>query len=78
MNYFDSLVYLWADVKCNTFHVKLLFGPLLEKFGLLFNSASVHSDGKVLMIFLKQCTKAGLFLSIFVPITFRVTRLGEI
>ena len=36
----------WARPKSNTFHVKplwLIFGQLLENFGLLFNSSSGHS-----------------------------------
>ena len=40
------MVNFWAKVKSNTFHVKLmwlLFGHLLEKFGLLMNLASGHS-----------------------------------
>ena len=46
----------WNKVKSNTFHVKLqylLFGQLLEKFGLFFNLASDHSD--------RESTKDGLF-----------------
>ena len=37
----------WAKVKSNTFNIKLqwlLFGQLLENFGLIFNLASGHSD----------------------------------
>ena len=37
------MVNFWAKVKSNTFQVKLLFGQLLETFGLLFNLASGHS-----------------------------------
>ena len=36
----------WAKMKSNTFHVKLLrllFGQLLKKIGLLFYFASGHS-----------------------------------
>ena len=40
------MVNFWAKVKSNTFHKKLLwllFGQLMEKFGLLFNFPAGHS-----------------------------------
>ena len=46
------MVNIWAKVKSNTFHVKLLwftFGATFVKFGLIFNLTSGHSDGRRLM-----------------------------
>ena len=43
------MVQFWAKVKSNTFDVKqrwLLFGKLLEHFGLLFNLVSGHSEAR--------------------------------
>ena len=42
-----------ANVKGNTFHIKLLwllFGQLLENVGLLFNLASGHSVGRLINV----------------------------
>ena len=41
------MVNFWAKVKCSNFHVqllRLLFGQLLENFGLLFKLVSGHSE----------------------------------